>query len=129
MADNEVLWKDRKRPFFGLPWSFTRYSLTDERIFIETGLFNLVENEVRLYRVLDVQLVRPFTQRIFGVGSIVVHSSDKSLGDFTIQKVKDPKRVKELLSELVEKERVAKRVGTREYFGDSDDDGDDEDED
>lgn len=127
----DIIWKDRKRPIFGLPLSFTKYSLSSERLFIQTGLFNIVENEVRLYRILDVQLVLPFFQRLFGVGNIVVHSSDKTLGNFTITKVKNPREVKEKLSELVEKERVEKRVGTREFFSDSDscDDNDDIDND
>ena len=55
-----LIWKDRKRNILGMPFSFTSYSLTEERLFIETGFFNSVENEVRLYRILDVQLRRSF---------------------------------------------------------------------
>ena len=33
-----TVWKDRKRTFLGLPWSFTRYELTEEKLIIETGL-------------------------------------------------------------------------------------------
>jgi len=45
-----------------------------------------VENEVRLYRILDVQMTRNLGQKMFGLGSINVHSSDASLKDFTIKK-------------------------------------------
>ena len=34
------LWKDRKR-ILGMPISFTKYALTEDRIFMETGLLNL----------------------------------------------------------------------------------------
>lgn len=118
MADTnvEILWKDRKRGFLGLPLSFTKYSLTKERLFVETGFLNSIENEVRLYRILDVQMTRNLGQKMFGLGSINVHSSDASLKDFTIKNIKKPKYVKELLSELVEKQRDEKRVVNRELM-------------
>ena len=124
MADTnvEILWKDRKRGFLGLPLSFTKYSLTKERLFVETGFINSVENEVRLYRILDVQMTRTLGQKMFGLGSINVHSSDASLKDFTIKNIKKPKYVKELLSELVEKQRDEKRVVNRELMASSIDD-------
>ena len=121
MADTnlEILWKDRKRGFLGLPLSFTKYSLTKERLFVETGFLNSIENEVRLYRILDVQMTRNLGQKMFGLGSINVHSSDASLKDFTIKNIKKPKYVKELLSELVEEQRDEKRVVNRELMASS----------
>ena len=114
-----ILWHDRKR-YFGLPISFTKYSLSEDRLFVETGLLNLEQNEVRLYRILDLQLKRSLGQRIFGVGSIIVTSSDKSLGKFEIRNVKDSANVKEMLSVQVEQQREAKRVVGREFMGGED---------
>ena len=57
MEPINYLWKDRKR-YFGLPISFTRYRLSENRIFRETGLFNLKEEEVLLYRVRDPKMVK-----------------------------------------------------------------------
>ncbi len=115
----EYLWKDRKR-ILGMPISFTKYSLTEERLFIETGFLSKKEDEVRLYRITDVSLNRSFGQRIFRVGTIHCCSGDKSLGDFDILKVKKPRDVKEMISELVEKQRDAKRVTSREFIGHND---------
>ena len=126
-----ILWHDRKR-HLGLPLSFTKYSMSEDRLFVETGLFNLEQNEVRVYRILDLQLKRSFGQRIFGVGSIIVSSSDKSLGTFEIRNIKHSANVKEMLSVQVEQQREAKRVVGREYMGsgvDVDIDDDDNDED
>ena len=118
MAERNVIWSDRKRTLFGLPLSFTKYTLTEERLFIQTGLFTTVEDEVRLYRILDVKLTRTLGQKIFGVGSIHVCSAEKSMADFEITSVKNSADVKEKLSELVEKNRVEKRVMNREaMFG------------
>jgi uncharacterized membrane protein YdbT with pleckstrin-like domain len=118
-----ILWHDRKR-HFGLPISFTKYSMSEDRLFVETGFFNLEQNEVRLYRILDLQLKRSLGQRIFGVGSIIVSSSDKSLGTFEIRNVKHSANVKEMLSVQVEQQREAKRVFTRENMVDDVDDND-----
>lgn len=117
----ELLWKDRKRTFLGLPWSFTKYSLSEDRIFIDTGFFKTVSNEVRLYRVLDLQLVQTFGQKLLGLGTIKVNSSDKSMHNFEIKNIKKSKMVKELLSESVEKQRDLKRVVNREVMGAGDD--------
>lgn len=126
--EREIIWKDRKRTIFGLPWSFTKYGLTKDRLFIETGVFNVREDEVRLYRVTDVSLTRSFGQRLFGLGTISCCSADKTLGDFKILNIKNSREVKELLSETIEQERMAKRVISKEDFGhDHDDDGDDSD--
>lgn len=118
MAERNVIWSDRKRTLFGLPLSFTKYTLTEDRLFVQTGFFTTVEDEVRLYRILDVKLTRTLGQKIFGVGSIHVCSADKSMADFEITSVKNSANVKEKLSELVEKNRVEKRVMNREaMFG------------
>ncbi len=118
----EELWHDRKRPVFGLPLSFTKYRLTEDRLFIETGFLNKREDEVRLYRIMDVTLTRSFLHRGFGVGTISCCSADKTMKDFSIVSVKKSKTVKEMLSEQVEKEREAKRVSNREFL-DYDGDG------
>lgn len=125
MAD--ILWHDRKR-HFGLPLSFTKYSMSADRLFVETGFLNLTQNEVRLYRILDLQLKRSLGQRIFGVGSIFVSSSDKNLGTFEIKNIRHSANVKEMLSVQVEQQREAKRVVGREYMG-GDVDFEDEDDD
>ena len=111
-----AVWHDRRRKFFGLPLSFDRYSFSTDRIFLSSGLFSTKEDEVRLYRVLDLSISRTFFQKIFNVGDIVISSSDKSQTNFVFKSVKNPKEVKEKLSELVEENRDKKRVTSREYM-------------
>lgn len=120
-----AVWHDRRRTIFGLPLSFDRYSFSEDRIFLSSGLFSTKEDEVRLYRVLDLSVSRTFLQKIFNVGDIVISSSDKSQGTFVFKSIKNPKEVKEKLSELVEENRDKKRVTSREYMVDSSYDDDD----
>ena len=111
-----AVWHDRRRKIFGLPLSFDRYSFSTDRIFLSSGLFSTKEDEVRLYRVLDLSISRTFFQKVFNVGDIVISSSDKSQTNFVFKSVKNPKEVKEKLSELVEENRDKKRVTSREYM-------------
>lgn len=121
MAD--LLFKQRKRNWCGLPWSFTIYSFDAERLFIERGVLSKKEDEVRLYRILDISLERSFIQRIFGMGTIKIDSSDKTMKCFELKNIKHPKDVKEQLSQLVEEERQRKRITGREFMTDHDHDG------
>ncbi len=111
---SDILWKERKRTLFGLPLSFTVYTLTDEILTIKTGLFNTREEEVRLYRIMDITLNRTIGERLFGLGTIHCCSADKSTPEFDIKRIKKSREVKTLLSDLVEKARSARYVSIRE---------------
>ena len=113
------LWQDRKR-HLGLPISFTKYALSEDRIFLETGLLNVKYEEINLYRVKDLTLKISFGQKIFGVGSIIVHSADETNAHLEIRNVKNPKEVKELLHTSVEKARASANIRVGEYLSGND---------
>ena len=118
-----ILWSDRKRwTFLGLPWTFTKYTCTAEKFIVESGIFSTKEEEIRLYRILDLTLERSFWQRIFGLGTICCDTVDKSSPRLVIKNVKKSREVKELLSEAVEEERLKKRVSSRELMAAEEDD-------
>ena len=116
MESIEYLWKDRKR-HLGLPLSFTRYRLSEDRLFCETGFFNLKSDEVLLYRVRDLQLTMSLGQRIFGVGTVSVVSSDKSIPHLDLKNVKHPRQVKELIHKNVEAAKDKRRMRATELVG------------
>ena len=122
-TNDKVLWSDRKR-YFGLPISFTKYEVSEDRLFQTTGFLNLKYEEILLYRVRDLELSRSFGQRLFGVGTIKVCSSDKTHPELYILNVKDPAAVKELIHEQVEDMKIRRRVrfGEIASFGDDIDD-------
>ena len=119
-ANDKILWRDRKR-YFGLPLSFTKYEISDDRLFQTRGFLNLKYEEILLYRVRDLELSRSFGQRNFGVGSITVTSSDKSNPVLVIHNVKEPAAVKELLHQQVEDMKIRRRVRFGEIAAFSDD--------
>ena len=116
MEGIQYLWQDRKR-YFGLPLSFTRYFLSEDRLFMEEGLFNIKADEVLLYRVRDIDLNMKLTQRIFGVGTVCVHSSDQSMPHMDLKNVKNPRMVKELIHRSVEQAKDKRRMRAMEVVG------------
>lgn len=103
------LWSDKKRPFFGLPISFTRYTLYPDRLIVRYGLLISRQEEIRLYRVVDHVLRQSIIQRLFRVGSVFIFASDSSTRKYRIESVRQPYEVAHMLSELAEMER--RRVG------------------
>jgi len=124
----QYLWKDRKR-YFGLPLSFTRYSLSDDRLFISVGFLNIRDDEILLYRVRDIDTSRNLWQRLFGVGTVKVMSSDKTMPVLELKNIKDPVMVKELIHKEVEEMKIRRRVRVGEIMGNEIDDADGEFED
>ncbi len=119
MEPIKYLWKDRKR-FLGIPLSFTRYRLSEDRLFCETGFLNIRSDEVLLYRVRDLRLTINLGQRIFGVGTVCVVSSDKSIPHLDLKNVKAHRTVKELIHERVEAAKDKRRMRATELLGGED---------
>ena len=106
------LWTDKKR-HFGLPISFTKYSLSTDRVFEEKGLLISKHNEILLYRIRDISVTVSLWQRLFGVGTIRIYSADSSTPVLYMINIKNPLDVKELMHITVERVKEEKGV----YFG------------
>ena len=114
--DIRYVWQDRKR-HFGLPVSFTRYRLSDDRLFIETGVIRFQEEEVLLYKIQDLHLSITLGQRLFGVGTVSVISGDQTAPRVELVNIAHPKRVKELIHNLTEDSKRQRRVSILESMG------------
>lgn len=121
----EIIWKDRKR-WLGMPLSFTRYSLSEDRLFLSVGFLSIKDDEVLLYRIRDITTTRTLWQRLFGVGTVTVVSSDKTMPTLQLKNIKRPVAVKELLHKQVEEMKIRRRVRVGEIMstGMDDDDSD-----
>ena len=119
------IWKDRKR-FLGMPLSFTRYALSEDRLFFSVGLFSVRDEELLLYRVRDISVTRSLGQRLSHVGSITIRSSDKSTPVLVLKNVKKPMVIKELIHENVEACKTRRRMRFSEMMGNAHGDDDDD---
>ena len=91
---------------------FTVYELTNERIKLKTGILNQEIDECELYRIRDYKIVKPFFQRIFGLGNIELITSDRSNLRINLNGIKDPENLYNIIRDNVEK--VRRKTGTRE---------------
>ena len=91
---------------------FTVYEVTDQRIKLKTGILSQVIDECELYRVRDYKVVKPFFQRIFGLGRIELITSDRSNSGINLNGIKDPENLYNLIRDNVEK--IRRKTGTRE---------------
>ena len=91
---------------------FTVYELTNQRIKLKTGILNQEIDECELYRVRDYKVVKPFFQRIFGLGKIELVTSDRSNSNINLNGIKDPENLYNLIRDNVEK--IRRKTGTRE---------------
>ena len=114
------IWHDRKR-ILGMPITFTRYALSSDRLFIRRGWLNIHQDEVLLYRVRDLCVKVNLWQRIFGVGTISIASTDKSVPTLILKNVRQPFEVKELIHENVERMKIERRMSIGEMSMDIDD--------
>ena len=64
-----ILWKDRRRRL-GMPLSFQRYRLGEDRLFYEKGFLSTTVDDILLYRVRDISVKISFWQRLTGVGTV-----------------------------------------------------------
>ena len=91
---------------------FTVYEVTDQRIKLKTGILNQEIDECELYRVRDYKVIKPFFQRIFGLGRIELVTSDRSNSNINFNGIKDPENLYNLIRDNVEK--IRRKTGTRE---------------
>lgn len=106
-------------------WAVTRntvYTLTDQRLSIRRGVFNRVTEDLELYRVRDTRLEQTFFERMFGLGEVILFTSDASTPEIHLPWLKNAESLRESVRRLSEARRDAKRVRTLESGGGGHDD-------
>ena len=103
--------RERKRwVFFGLPFTFTVYTIKDDLITIESGFLNKKENDCYMYKVQDVELIRTFWERIFGIGTVKCYTGDTTDKELYLSHIKNAKALKDFILEASEIARLKRRT-------------------
>lgn len=116
MIKVEYLWRARKRNVFGLPWTFTVYTLEEDKFCVSSGFLSKRYDEIRLYRIKDFTVKCSLIQRIFGLGTIHICSTDSTTPEYDIKNIRDVLKIKNLISEQVERARGKAGVTAKEII-------------
>lgn len=104
--------------FIALRYVTTHYRLTQDRLFMRSGILFRSEEEIELYRVKDVRADFSIIQQMFGNGDLIVSSSDgASFGNgkrafVAVPNLPDARTIREKMRNRVEATR--KKRGVRE---------------
>ena len=110
------IWEDRKHHLW-FPLSFTKYTVGNGRLYVNSGFLSSREDECLLYRITDITLYRSLPQRIFGTGTIELHTTDRATPVIRLENIAKSAEVKRVLSDLIEREREEKHVVGRDMYG------------
>ena len=102
---------ERKRwVFFGLPFTFTKYTVTDEVITINDGLLNTKENDCYLSKVQDVELQVSLGERIFGLGTVACYTGDNTHPQLFLTHIRNAREIKNYILKAAEEARRKRRT-------------------
>lgn len=118
VEEEEIVYKERKRIlFFGLPWTFTKYSITADMITVDRGLFRTEEDDCYMYKVQDVKLTATLIERIFGLGTIICYTGDVTSPQLQMVHIKHAKEIKNYLLKASEAARLKRRTINTQDIG------------
>lgn len=110
-TEDEIRYQERKRLlFFGLPWTFTKYTITEDMLTVDEGLFTVEENDCYMYKVQDVKLTASMMERIFGLGTITCYTGDVTNKELKLVHIKHAKEIKGYLLKASEAARLKRRT-------------------
>ena len=94
----------------------TRYRLTTQRLFAQTGLIAKNLEEVELFRVKDVTLRQGVLDRLLGVGTVTVLSTDDTAPRLALAGIRDPLAAKEAIRTAFRAARQREGMRTAEFI-------------
>lgn len=103
--------------FFGLPWTFTTYTITEELVTINSGFLRKTENDCYMYKIVDVRLETSFLERLFGLGTVHCFGGDVTDPDLIISHIKNAKEVKDFILHYSEDQRLKRKTLNTQNIG------------
>ncbi|MCR5398257.1 MAG: PH domain-containing protein [Lachnospiraceae bacterium] len=123
MDKESVKYRARKRwGFFGIPWTFTVYNISDDLLTVDTGFFKREENDCYMYKIQDAKLTRTLSQRMFGIGTVTCYTGDTTDRQLVLKNIKRSTEIKDYIVKSSEQARLRRRTVNMQNIGvDADD--------
>lgn len=103
--------KERKRwLFFGLPFTFTVYTVKEDMITVAEGFLDKKENDCYMYKVQDVELLQSLGERIFGLGTVKCYTGDTTDKELYLSHIRNSRAIKDFILEVSETARLKRRT-------------------
>lgn len=116
--EDEIQYRERKRLlFFGLPWTFTKYTITADMLTRDEGLFKVEENDCYMYKVQDVKLTATLIERIFGLATLTCYTGDVTDKELKLIHIKHAREIKSYLLKASETARLKRRTLNMQDIG------------
>lgn len=102
--------KEKKRiKFFGLPWTFTKYTITEEKVTITAGFLSITEDDCYMYKIQDVRLTRSLAERMFKIGTITCYTGDTTHPELILVHIRHSSEIKDFIMQYSEEARRKRR--------------------
>ena len=102
---------ERKRSMLlGLPLSFTKYFIAEEKVTITTGFLNITEDDAFMYKIQDVRLTRTLFERMFKLGTITCYTGDTTHPELIFVHIRHFAEIKDFIMQSSEEARRKRRA-------------------
>lgn len=109
--DTTPVFTERKRLlFFGLPWTFTKYTLSASLLTIDRGFLNTIQDDCYMYKIQDVKLNKSLWERLFKLATIVCYTGDVTHPEIRLEHIKNADAIKAYLLKTSEEARIKRRT-------------------
>ncbi len=109
--DTTVMYEEKKRLlFFGLPWTFTKYTVSPSLLTIAQGLLNTTEDDCYMYKIQDVKLTTSLLERIFGLSTLICYTGDVTHHEVRLEHIKNASEIKKYILKTSEEARIKRRT-------------------
>ena len=113
-AKGNLKYSERSRwLLFGLPWTFTKYEIRENDFTIIKGFLTVRENDCYMYKISDVEITSTLLQRLAGLSTIVLYTSDVTDRTIVMKNIKHGKEIKDFILQASESARLRRKSSSR----------------